>query len=133
MNAEDPVNRMETRLITIETNQEAYLQIWKRAGDALPELVLPAKETGRISLKIAAGQGQKITLPSDSDRLTIRISRFPFGPMTRQEVVLAGRGSPGQLEESGSGMESPATYVANPDPSIGEIAVDIRLGTQASP
>jgi hypothetical protein len=117
--------------LTVESNQDAYIQIWRRAGDALPELLLPAKETGRISLKTAARHLQQMTLPQESDQIIVRLSRFPFGPITRQEAVMAGRGSAAQVMEAASGMEEPATYVANPDPSATELAIEIPIRASA--
>ena len=116
-----------TVTLTFESNQEAYVQIWRRAGDSLPELLLPAKETGHISLKTAAGQRQQTIVPAASDRLIVRLSRVPFGPITRQEAVMAGRGSTGQVSELSSITVEQATYVANPDPSTAELALEIPL------
>ena len=116
-----------TVTLKFESNQEAYVQIWRRAGDSLPELLLPAKETGHISLKTAAGQRQQMTVPAASDRLIVRLSRVPFGPITRQEAVMAGRGSTGQVAEPPSITAEQATYVANPDPSTAELALEIPL------
>lgn len=121
-----------TVTLEFESNQEAYVQIWRRAGDSLPELLLPAKETGHISLKTAARQRQQLTIPAASDRLIIRLSRVPFGPITRQEAVMAGRGSTGQVSELASGTAEQATYVANPDPSTAEIALEIPLKARAT-
>ena len=120
-------------LLRIETNQLAYLQIWTSTGEALPELLLPSKETGRISLKTAGGQRQEIVVPRERERLTLRVARLPFGPITRQEAVMAGRSSGGQITEHASGTEEQATYVANPDPSAPELAVDIPVGAHALP
>ena len=113
----------------IETNQETYVQIWASAGELLPELLLPSKETGRISLKTAGGQRQAIVVPPERDRLTVRVARSPFGPITRQEVVMAGRAVGEQLTEHTSGKDEEATYVANPDPSAQELAVDVAVET----
>jgi hypothetical protein len=119
-------------MLTVESNQEAYLQIWTRAGDALPELVLPAKETGRISLKTVAGQRQEIKVSQESDRVILRLSRVPFGPITRQEAVMAGRSAPNQVTESASTAQEQATYAANPNLSAAELAVEIPLSTYPS-
>ena len=119
-------------LLRIETNQQTYLQIWTSTGDSLPELLLPAKETGRISLKTAGGQRHDIVVPPQSERLTVRVARFPFGPITRQEAVMAGRSAADQLTEHASGKEEQATYVANPDPSAPELAVDIAVEARTS-
>ena len=115
----------------VQSNQESYVQIWKRTGDSLPELVLPAKETGRISLKTIAGERHQLAVPGDTDLLIVRLSRVPFGPITRQEAVMAGRGSPTQLTESSLDAEEQATYVANPDISVAELAIEIPIGSAA--
>ena len=122
-----------TVTLSFESNQEVYVQIWRRAGDSLPELLLPAKETGRISLKTAGGQRQQMTVPAGSDRLIVRLSRVPFGPITRQEAVMAGRGSTGQVAEIPSITAEQATYVANPDPATAELALEIPLSARATP
>ncbi len=115
----------------VQSNQEGYVQIWKRTGDSLPELVLPEKETGRISLKTIAGERHQLAVPGDTDLLIVRLSRVPFGPITRQEAVMAGRGSPTQLTESSLDAEEQATYVANPDISVAELAIEIPIGSAA--
>jgi len=112
----------------VESNQDGYIQIWRSSGESLPELILPGKETGRISLKTAAGQPQQITVEGVTDRLIVRLSRVPFGPITRQEAVMAGRAAKGQVVESVVETEDPATYVGNPDASVPDLAADISLG-----
>jgi hypothetical protein len=121
-----------TVTLKFESNQDAYVQIWRRAGDSLPELLFPAKETGHISLKTAAGQPQQMTVPGASDRLIVRLSRVPFGPITRQEAVMTGRGSSGQVAELSSTTAEQATYVANPDPSAAELDLEIPLNTRTT-
>lgn len=110
--------------LTIETNQDGYLQVWTASGTSTPQLLLPQKETGQISLKIAAGQRQTISLPRDSGTLTLtaRFSRVPFGPITRQEAAMFDRISPSQLEESVTAVgpdnsQEQATYVVSRDPA----------------
>lgn len=119
-----------TITLRIESNQEAYVQVWTRAGDSLPELAVPSKETGRISLKIAAGQRQEVAVRPESDRVTIRLSRVPFGPITRQEAMMAGGGSRDQIAETVP--QEHATYVGNPNSSVAELAVEIPLDINAS-
>ncbi|MEP6959091.1 MAG: hypothetical protein ABI980_10220, partial [Nitrospirota bacterium] len=82
--------------LTVEANQDAYLQVWKTVGSSTPQLLLPEKETGQISLKISAGQRWNIPLPTESGlvTLTARVSLFPFGPITRQEAAMFNRLSP---------------------------------------
>ena len=122
--------------LTVEANQDAYLQVWKAVGSSTSQLLWPEKETGQISLKITAGQRQHIPLPMESGpvTLTARISRAPFGPITRHEAAMFDRLSPNQVQESISASNQPssqerATYVVNQDPSTtAQIAADITLG-----
>lgn len=121
--------------LTLETNQTAYLQVWQTVGSATPQLLRPEKDTGQISLKIAAGQRQQISLPTDSGplTLTVRLSLVPFGPITRQEAAMFDRLSPSQLQESittsgPTGSQEQATYVVNQDPApTAQISVEISL------
>jgi hypothetical protein len=122
--------------LTIEANQDAYLQVWKTVDSSTPQLLLPEEKTGQIPLKIAAGQRQHIPLPTDSGTVTLtaRLSRVPFGPITRQEAARFDRLSPNQLQESitasgPTGSQEQATYVVNQDPSTTtQLAVDIPFG-----
>jgi hypothetical protein len=122
--------------LTVETNHDAYLQVWKTVDSSTPRLLLPEKVTGQISLKITAGQRQHIPLPMESGPITLttRLSRVPFGPITRQEAAMFDRFSPNQLQESitaisPTGSQEQATYVVNQDSSpTAQLAVDIPLG-----
>ena len=122
--------------LTMEANQDAYLQVWQTVGSSTPRLLLPEKETGQISLKMTAGQREYIALPMESRpvTLTARLSRVPFGPNTRQEAAKFDRLSPSRLQESitasnQTGSQEHATYVVNQDLSTtAQIAVDITLG-----
>jgi hypothetical protein len=131
LSADIAVGGPKSVTLMVQSNQEGYVQVWKRTGDSLPELVLPAKETGRISLKTIAGEHQQLAVPGDTDLLIVRLSRVPFGPITRQEAVMAGHGSPTQLTESGLDAEEQATYVANPDNTVAELAIEIPIGSAA--
>jgi hypothetical protein len=124
--------------LTVEANQDAYLQVWKTVGSATPQLLFPDKDSGQISVKILAGQRQQIPLPADSGTVTLttRLSRVPFGPITRQEAAMFDRHSPHQLQESvsASGVTSSqeqATYVVNQDLSpTTQLSVVIPFGSQ---
>ena len=121
--------------LTVEANQDAYLQVWETVGSSTPQLLWPEKETGQISLTITAGQRQHILLPMESRpvTLTARLSRVPSGPITKLEAAMSDRLSPNQLQESFSasnqtGSQERATYVVNQDPSTtAQIAVDMTL------
>jgi hypothetical protein len=117
--------------ITLEPNQDGYIQVWRNVGETNTQLLLPLKETGRISMKIQAGQRQRLPLPADSGTVVVRLSPVPFGPISRQEAALLTRRSPALIQESVSsphpaGSPEQATYVVSQDPSpTAEITVDI--------
>jgi len=118
--------------LTVEANQDAYVQVWKTVGSSTPQLQFPEKDAGQISMKIHAGQRQTIPLPPESGpfTLTARLSRVPFGPITRQEAAMLDRPSPNQLQESiaSTGSQEHATYVVNQDPSPNtQLVVEIPL------
>ena len=121
--------------LTAEANQDAYLQVWKTVGSSTPQLLWPEKATGQISLMITAGQRQHIPLPMESEpiTLTVRLSRVPSEPITRQETAMFDRRSRNQLQEfimpsGAAGSQERATYVVNQDPSTtAQIAVDMTL------
>ncbi len=122
-------------LLTVEANQDAYLQVWETGGSSTPQLLWPEKESGQTSLKITAGQRQHIPLSMESGPITLtaRLSRVPSESITPPETGMADRLSPNQLQESitasnRTGSQERATYVVNPDPSTAaQIAVDITL------
>ncbi len=117
--------------VTLETNRDGYLQVWKNVGSTNTQLLLPLKESGHISMKIRAEQRQRLLLPTDSGTVIVRFSSVPFGPISRQEAALLNRRSPNLIQESATtphstGSQELATYVVSQDPSpTAEIAVDI--------
>lgn len=121
--------------LTIETNQDGYIQVWRNVGSADTQLLLPLKESGHISMKIQTGQRQRLLLPANSGTVILRLSRVPFGPISRQEAALLNRRSPNLIQESvatphPTGSQELATYVVSQDPSpTTQIAVDI-IGSQ---
>jgi hypothetical protein len=127
---------IQSVFLTVEANQDAYLQVWETVGSSTPQLLWPEKEAGQISLKITAGQRQQIPLPMEMRpvTLTARLSRVPSGPITRQDAALFDRLSSNQLQESitpsgAAGSQERATYIVNQDPSTtAQLAVDITLG-----
>jgi hypothetical protein len=92
--------------ITVETTQDAYLQILQNLGSAGTRLWWPPQETGKISLKLPEGKRSEIPLPPPAENgllaLTIRLSPKPFGPLTMQEVGMLDRFSANLLVESSS-------------------------------
>jgi hypothetical protein len=127
---------IEPIFLTLEANQDAYLQIWRTVGSSIAQLQLPEKETGQVSLKMPAGHRQYIHLPVDREpaTFTARLSLVPFGPITREGTARFDRSFLHQLQESitelnQTGSSERATYVVNQDPSKSvQITVDIILG-----
>jgi len=120
--------------LTVEANQDAYLQVWETVGSSPPQLLWPKKETGQISRKMIAGRRQQIPLLIESEpvTLTARLSRVPPEPITRQESAMYERLSPNQLQEfitpsGAAGSQERATYVVNQDRLIPQIAVEMIL------
>lgn len=120
--------------LTVEVNQDAYLQIFETVGSSIPQLLFPDKSSGQTSLTIAAGQRQYIALPTESGptTLTARLSRAPIGPITRQEAAMPDRRSSRQVQESitaggTDASQEQATYVVNQDPSSAQLSVTIPL------
>jgi len=117
--------------LTIEANQDGYIQVWRNVGSANTQLLLPQKDSGHISRKILAAQRQRLPLPANSGTVIVRLSRIPFGPISRQEAALLNRRSPNLLQESvttapATGSQELATYVVSQDlAQTAEIAVDI--------
>ncbi|MGA6829291.1 hypothetical protein ACO9S2_17005 [Nitrospira sp. NS4] len=110
--------------LTVQTNQNAYLQVWMMSGPSTTQLLFPAKGSGQISARVAAGQRQSIPLPAEHNAaaLIVRVSLVPFGPVSRQEAALLDRPGAGQLREvvatpSPTGQAEHATYVVTADPS----------------
>lgn len=122
-------------LLTVEANQDAYLQVWKIVGSSTAQLLWPKKETGQISLEMAAGQREWVPLPIGNEPVTLMalLSRIPLGPIMKREGVQDDRLSPKQLQESiiasdRTGSQERAIYIVNPDPSTtAQVAVDIPL------
>jgi len=122
-------------VLTVETNQDAYLQVWETADSSTPQLLWPKKETGQISLKMAAGQRERIPLPMGNEPVTLMalLSRIPLGPTMKREDVQYDRLSPKHLQESitasdRTGSQERAIYIVNLAPSTtAQIAVDIPL------
>jgi hypothetical protein len=138
VSADTAAKRTEPVHLTVETTQEAYVQILKTAGSTGIRLWWPQQETGKISLKVLAGQRTEIPLPpppdSGSMTLTIRLSTKPFGPLTIQEAAMLDRFSGNLLIESVSpggptGLQEQATYAVSRDPSpAAQMAVEVSFG-----
>jgi hypothetical protein len=126
----------EPVFLTMEANQDAYLQVWKTVGSSTPQRLWPEKEAGQVSMKMTVGRRQHIPLPMESGPIafTARLSRIPHEPTMKQETAMYDRLSSNQLQEriapSGTaGSQERATYIVNQDSSAtAQIIVEIPLG-----
>lgn len=116
--------------LTIESNQDGVLQLWKQVGPAQPQLLFPISEAEQLRSKLLAHTPVIISIPSMPDRLTIRFSRTDRIPSATFDKTLLDNFSRGQLQESvltddASSFPPPIRYVVNQDPSLSEIVVHI--------
>lgn len=119
--------------LTLESNQDGYIQVWKNVGSANTQLLLPQKDSGHISLKIQAGHRQLIPWPTTGGIVTVRFSRVPFGPITRQEGAMLDRPSPDQLREAVTARgtadsREQATYVVSREAVPDQLSFSIPIG-----
>lgn len=123
--------------ISVEANQDAFLQILQSLGASGTRLWWPPQETGKISLKVTAGKRSEIPLPLPAENglltLIIRLSPKPFAPLTMQEVGMLDRFAVNLLIESvghggGTGTQEEATYVVSQDSSqTAQMTVEIPV------
>ena len=116
--------------LTIESNQDGYLQLWKQVGPAQPQLLFPISEAEQLRSKLAAHTPVTISVPSTPDRLIIRFSRTSAIPSATSDNTLLDDFTRHYLRESVMTDEtssfSPQThYIVNQDPSQSEIVVHI--------
>jgi hypothetical protein len=125
----------EPIFLTMEANQDAYLQVWKTGVSSTPQLQWPEKETGQVSLKLTAGQRLRLTLPMERETVTFtaRLSRIPFGPIAGLDTAIFNRPTPSHIYESvavhdQTRLHEQATYVVDQDPSAAaQITVEITV------
>ena len=122
--------------ISLESNQDAYLQILQTLGTAGTRLWWPPQETGKISLKVIAGKRNEIPLPPPAESgllsLIVRLSPKPFAPLTMQEVGMLDRFAANLLIESVAadeiGAQEQATYVVSQDSSqTAQMTVEVPI------
>ena len=123
--------------LTVEANQDAYLQILKTVGGAPSQIFYP-QSVGESSPTIAAGKRYEVPLPalteSEATTLTIWLSRKPLLEVQKQEAGSAIRLSSTQLVEpitpgGSTDSQEQATYIVTTAPSTNaQIVVDIFLG-----
>jgi hypothetical protein len=135
VDAETAATSTEPVRLTLETNQDAYLQVWKAVGASPLQLQLPDRDSTARSIKIFAGQRQ--TIPLSRERgpvsLFVRLSRVLQEPLAKEESLLRDQRELDRLPTSNAVRESVtreehATYAVNRDRSSDQLVVDIVTG-----
>lgn len=121
--------------LTIESNQDGYLQLWKQVDTTQSQLLFPSSEAEQLRSKLAAHTPVTISVPSMPGRLTIRFSRTSAIPSATFDNTLLNNSAPDQLRESVltddlSSFPPPIHYIVNQDPSRSEIVVHISPSQQ---
>lgn len=96
-------------------------------------LLFPIPVEEQLSAKLLAHQRRTIPVAAGYGAIILRFSRLPFDSSAKQAIVLSGRSSLGQLQESvttdeASGSHEQTTYVVNQDLSVPELLVRIPIG-----
>ncbi|WP_455370450.1 hypothetical protein [Petrachloros mirabilis] len=119
--------------LTVEVNQDSYIEIWETRELSTLFLLFPDKDSGEISSKMIPGQRRVIPLPTGAETITIRVSRSPLDPVMGKESLKLDRSSPYQLHEtittqSKTGLQGHAHYVVNTDTNqSAHVVVEIPL------
>jgi len=123
-------------LLTVEANQEVYLQLWITIGSHPPQRFFPREDGGQTELKLFAGQRQSVLIPTKHAPITItaRVSRTVLGSTFEQDPSSTARQTPDPLQELvTTGAQSPyrenATYVVHQDASTNQLTVRIPFPT----
>ncbi|MDH4304606.1 MAG: hypothetical protein OEV53_11150 [Nitrospira sp.] len=116
--------------LTVESNQDGFLQLWKQVGTAQPQLLFPISEAEQLRSKLTAHTQLTISVPSTLGRLVLRFSRTGTTSSATFDSRLLDDSSPGQLRESvmaddTSSFPLPIHYIVNQDPSLSEVIVHI--------
>jgi hypothetical protein len=120
--------------LTVETNQEGYLQIWQMSGASAPQLLLPNQVKGEISIKVSAGQRLAIPLPITAGPITLtaRLSRVLLDILSKQGTAGSYQPSTSQRQESitrdqRADLQEQATYIVKQDPTSAQLSITISL------
>ena len=116
--------------LTVESNQDGFLQVWTRESSSKPQLIFPISETEQPRAQLTAYTSLTISVPSTPDMLVIRFSRTDTAPSATFDRTLLNDSPRHQLRESvltdkTSIFQPPIHYIINQDPSLSEIVVQI--------
>jgi hypothetical protein len=116
--------------LTVESNQDGYLQLWSQASSSTPQLVFPITEAEQAHAKLAAYTPLTMSIPSAPGMLIIRFARTDHIPLATFDQTLLDDSTRRQLQESTMTDEPPSFqppihYIVNQDSSLSEIVVRI--------
>ncbi|HMS85474.1 MAG TPA: hypothetical protein PKD12_17665 [Nitrospira sp.] len=116
--------------LTIESNQDGFLQVWMHVGTAEPQLLFPTSGMDQPRSKLTAHTHLTISIPSTPGMLVLRFSRMDNIPPTTFDRALLNDSTRHHLRESvltdeTSSFPTPIHYAVNQDPSLPEIVVHI--------
>lgn len=116
--------------LTVESNQDGFLQVWNQDGSSNPQLLFPTSATDQPRSKLTAHIPLTISVPSTPNMLIIRFSRTDTVPSVTFDRSLPDDSTQHQLRESVltdelSSFPPPIYYIINQDPSLSEIVVHI--------
>lgn len=115
--------------VTIESNQDGYVQVWEQAEALPPHRFFPSDPNGQLSSRLGAHERVTLSFHATFSTLVIRFSRAVANDV---EPAMPDRFSHNQLRESvpskqEDGAQEQATYVVNQDPTLPEIVVRIPI------
>jgi len=123
-------------LLTVEANQEVYVQLWITRGSHPPQRVFPHEDADQTELKLFAGQRPSVLIPTKNVPITItvRLSRAFLGSTFDQDPPSMARRTPTPLQESvttddQSPFQENATYVVHQNASTNQLTVSIPFPT----
>ncbi|CAI4031068.1 hypothetical protein DNFV4_01499 [Nitrospira tepida] len=127
--------------LTLEANQDGYLQVLATIGSEEPRVLFPAEQTAQPFAPVTARNRIEVPLPSAVEgimpaTLTVRLSRTPFDSGDQQKRTASGRTSSDLLVESVSpggpgGPQEQAVYAVSQDlSSASDLSIEIPLNVR---
>jgi hypothetical protein len=126
-------NQASSIELMIDVNQDGYLQVWGETESLQHHLLFPIPENEQLSSRLITHQPRIISVAAGYGTIILRFSSTLFDSSIKEAIVLSGRSSLGQLQESvttdeASGFHERTTYVVNQDLSVPELLVRIPIG-----
>ena len=126
-------NQTSSIELMIDVNQDGYLQVWGETESLQHHLLFPIPENEQLSSRLITHQPRIISVAAGYGTIILRFSSTLFDSSIKEAIVLSGRSSLGQLQESvttdeASDFHERTTYVVNQGLSVPELLVRIPIG-----